>query len=544
MKSKRICIGIISALLPLALLAQTENWVYRYNGLGNGDDGARSTAYGFDGNIYAAGYSRGTSTDFTVIALTNMGDTNWVFRYNGPVDATDDAYSIDYGIDGNLYIAGGSYFTVGRATDFTVVSLACSGAERWVYLYDGGGSALDIAYSIACGADSNIYAAGNCWTGGGHYWDFTIISLPPSGPSANWVYKYDGPGSEMDNSDAAYSIVYGSDGNIYAVGKSYGTGTWRDFTVVSVTSSGAERWVYRYNGSANLDDVARSVTYGGDGNIYVTGFVRNSNDDIVVVSLPSSGPPANWVYLYNGLGNGNDAASSITYGLDGNVYVAGYSTGSGTYEDFTVISLTPTGSERWVYTYNGLADTTDMAASIIYGLDGNIYVAGQSTGNLGGSDFTVISLDTSGTERWVYRYNGPGSSHDDASSIVYGSDGNIYSAGKSYDSGTLYDFTVISLGAVGIEERDISLTSKFFYIPSVFTDNIPIRFSEPCQRPLKIILYNIYGGSVFEKEYPCTPSSLTLKDEKITRLSSGVYFIVISSDGEKYYNAMKCIKLL
>lgn len=62
---------LIGIFLPLMLLAQIENWVYRYHGPGNYDDMAYSLAYGADGNIYAAGYSDGGSTyyDFTVVSL-------------------------------------------------------------------------------------------------------------------------------------------------------------------------------------------------------------------------------------------------------------------------------------------------------------------------------------------------------------------------------------------------------------------------------------------------------------------------------------------
>jgi hypothetical protein len=39
--------------------------------------------------------------------------------------------------------------------------------------------------------------------------------------------------------------------------------------------------------------------------------------------------------------NRADGAGSIIYGFDGNIYVAGVSFGSNTYKDFTVISLNP-----------------------------------------------------------------------------------------------------------------------------------------------------------------------------------------------------------
>jgi len=49
----------------------------------------------------------------------------------------------------------------------------------------------------------------------------------------------------------------------------------------------------------------------------------------------------NWIYRYNGPGNAGDYANSLVYGVNGNIYAAGYSWSSGTYTDFTVISLAP-----------------------------------------------------------------------------------------------------------------------------------------------------------------------------------------------------------
>jgi hypothetical protein len=60
-------------------------------------------------------------------------------------------------------------------------------------------------------------------------------------------------------------------------------------------------------------------------------------------------------------------------------------------------------------------------------------------------DFAIVSLDSLGNERWVYIYNGPGNSTDEASSIMYGPDGNLYTTGGSSDVGTGTDIIVISL---------------------------------------------------------------------------------------------------
>jgi uncharacterized delta-60 repeat protein len=448
---------IILLLLPLGLHGQIENWVYHYDGSGDGSDKAWSIVYGQDGNIYAAGCAYGSTSlrDLTVISLTSDGDTNWIYCYNGPNNTFDEAWSIDYGQDGNIYAAGYS-FGIGTSNDFTVISLASTGDTNWTYRYNGSGSSYDIAYSVVYGQDGNIYAAGYSH-GSGSACDFTVISLASTGDT-NWTYRYNGSGNSFN---VALSIVYGQDGNIYAAGYSTDSVTSRDFTVISLTSNGDTNWTYCYNGPGDSHDEAWSIDYGQDDIIYAAGYSRGVglDNDFTVISLASTGD-TNWTYRHNGSADGADYANSIVCGHDGNIYTAGVISNINTAEDFAVVSLTNHGSENWVYTYDGPAPfyPIDKANSVVYGLDGNIYAAGYSMDYVTTMDFTVISLTSAGDENWIYRYTGPQDSDDEANSIVYGQDGNIYASGFIYvDFGS--DFAVISLcyldvGTISIDIQD------------------------------------------------------------------------------------------
>jgi hypothetical protein len=256
-----------------------------------------------------------------------------------------------------------------------------------------------------------------------------------------------------EQSGEAYSNVYGGDGNVYATG-SMGTGIGRDFFIVSLDDLGNERWTYTYDGTASDADEGRSITYGGDDNIYVVGFTTDSSTlkDIAVISIDTLGNEK-WLYTYDGTASGADQGTAIVYGADENIYVAGFANGAGTGKDFVVVSVDTTGSEKWVYTYDGTASSDDEALSIIYGSDGNIYAAGYSTETGHNKDFMVVSLDSAGNENWVYLYNGSSSpsQEDRARSIVYGLDGYLYAAGFSTEAGTRQDFTVISLDVTGNE---------------------------------------------------------------------------------------------
>jgi uncharacterized delta-60 repeat protein len=375
------------------------------------------------------------------LATIAMGQAErWVHRYNGPGNGDDYAYAAVYGADGNIYVAGYSTGS-GTGEDFTVISLTPTDSERWVYRCNGSGNGDDAAYSLVFGPDSNIYAVGTS-SDSGTGTDFTVISLTPAG-TERWVYRYDGPG---DSADGGNDLVYAADGNIYAAGGSRGSGTGNDFTVISLTPAGSERWVHRYNGPGNANDYAMRLIYGADGNIYAAGYSTgiDSGWACTVISLTPA-DSERWVYRYSGPGIGYYYATSLVYGADGSIYLAGSSMGIANNSDFTVISLTPAGSERWVYRYNGPGNGDDEAYSLGYGADGNIYAAGGCVDSVTDYDLTVISLTPADSERWVYRYNGPANSWDLAYSMVCGPDGNIYAAGLSPGMGTAGDLAVASL---------------------------------------------------------------------------------------------------
>jgi uncharacterized delta-60 repeat protein len=531
---------IILFSLSSISFSQIERWVYQYNGTGNNRDEGSSIVFGVDGNIYLAGMSigNGSDSDFVVISLTSSGQERWVYRYNGIGNSGDKANSLVYGLDGNIYAAGFSNGDTSQQ-DLLVVSLTTSGNERWVYRYNGSGNAWDVAYSIVYGEDGNIYIAGSIYDASTSS-DFTVISLTSNGNQC-WIYRYNGLGNGWDK---ASSLVYGNDGNIYVAGFSLGSGTYYDFTVISLTSNGSRRWVYWYNGPGIDWDDAYSITYGADGNIYVAGMSYNFLSDIIVISLTAGGNQR-WIYRYNGPGNNEDIAYSIIYGLDDNLYVAGKSEGYGTEEDLVLISLTPSGSERWVYRYNGSGISGDIAYSVVYGSDGNIYSAGR-TNNIGThADFTLVSLTSTGSERWIYKYNGSSNQGDEARSLVNGPDGNIYAAGLSNDSLTYVDLTVISLDpTIGIEEQYPQIIGNKFYlsINTFQNQNLVYSLSLPKPSTVSLFLYNLSGQKILS--WQISASQDTSQYAKILpNLSRGVYFLKAEVLGKGYKDSKKLIFL-
>ncbi len=285
---------------------------------------------------------------------------------------------------------------------------------RWIYTFNGSQNMIDDAYGVIMDPGGNICAAGYS-TESGASAEVRVISLNPAGDT-NWTYRY---GGSSTSNDRAHAITVGSDGNIYVAGRRSS-----NFLAVSIDTAGTQNWATpQYNGYA--DD----VVYGNDDNLYLAGRSSATGSNFGVVSYTNTGS-LRWEYWYNGLQNAEDHARALTYGIDGNIYAAGYSTDSNYVQNVLVISLTTSGDTNWTYHYSGNGVFDQRAEDIICGPDGNLYIAGYISDAVTHYDFTVISLDTLGAERWVFTYDASGW-YDIAYALVYGDDGNIYAAGET-----------------------------------------------------------------------------------------------------------------
>lgn len=518
--------------------AQTERWIYRYNGQYNWHDGANSVVFGADGNIYAAGSSKssGRGDDFTVISLDTAGNERWVYLYGTSDTLSDVAISVVFGLDGNIYAAG--YHKPEK--DLLVVSLDVAGNERWTYLSDSTIEHWEEVCSIIYGADGNLYIAGmsNIL---GNWGDFTVMSLNANG-NERWLYRYGGSANHWDK---AQSLVYGQDGNIYAAGRSTNGIDNEDFTVISLDTAGNERWVHIYDRFPNNPlslDRAHSISCGIDGNLYVAGVTTNDtlggwpwySEDFTVVSLDTAGNER-WIYHYNGPAMFGDGALVVVCGLDGNIYAAGFTWVNFQYEDVIVISLDQSGVERWVYTYNGHKYNHDGARAICYGQDNQIYVAGSSHDWIyyEDSECLAISLDTSGAENWVYRYHGSVVYYDRFLSTAYGIDGNVYLAGHSSDSLTHIDFTIVSLDpSVGVEEQGFAhkVATHVWIAPNPIRREMYVRYTLGEDQIVSISVFDATGRLISHIIDERQNAGHYLKKFDMSNLPQGVYFVRMDTD--------------
>ncbi|UCF43719.1 MAG: SBBP repeat-containing protein, partial [Planctomycetota bacterium] len=409
-----------------------EEWVARYDGPGNSDDGATAIAVDDSNNVYVTGYSIGDGTggDYATIRYgPDSNETIWVARYNGPTNDGDVASAIAVDDSNNVYVTGQSD---GGATGYDYATIKydpADGNELWSARYNGPGNGSDEGWDIAVDDSNNVYVTGGSY-GDGTGDDYATIKYDPVDGNELWVARYNGPGN---GGDVALAIAVDDSNNVYVTGRSWGNGTDHDYATIKYDpADGNELWVARYNGPGNSSDEGWDIAVDDSGFVYVTGRSNGTGDDYATIKYDPADGNELWVARYNGPGNGQDEAQAIAVDDSNNVYVTGGSYGSGTDHDYATIKYDlADGNELWVARYNGPGNDIDVAHAIAVDDSNNVYVTGVSYGDSTDEDYATIKYDPNGNQLWLDRYNGPVNGIDYATGIAIDDMGNVYVTGES-----------------------------------------------------------------------------------------------------------------
>jgi hypothetical protein len=320
---------------------------------------------------------------------------------------------------------------------------------EWIHFL--GTSEDEKSWGITHGTDGSIYIAG--------FSQGNLDGQANSGASDAFITKYNQSGTKSwtrligtSADDRAYEIKTGVDGSIYLAGTSGGNLDGQinlgfiDVFVVKYTAEGNKAWTRLLGSERN--DYAAALTTSLDDSIYVAGYtdgnldgqVNSGSSDAFIAKYGSDGTKI-WTRLLGT--SGEEYAEALTTGLDGSIYVSGNTSknldgqlNSGDIDAF-VTKFNSGGTKIWTR----LLGTSgyENATALTTGLDGSIYVSGSTTGSLDGqinsgkADAFITKFNPDGSKAWTRLLGG--TNYERANSLIAGNDGAIYVAG--YTDGNL-----------------------------------------------------------------------------------------------------------
>lgn len=389
-------------------------WAARYNGPANGNDYDAALAVSQNGNtVFVTGRSQGagSASDYVTVAYRAATGTRlWVSRYNGPGNGNDGAKSVAVSPSGGVVFVTGESAGKTSGNDYaTVAYAAATGTQLWVGRYNGPGNGGDLAKSVAVSPRGTVFVTGSS-KGRSSGTDYATVAYNGTTGTRLWISRYNSQASRFDG--AVFVAAGPGGGKVFVTGESIGRTSGMDYATVAYhAATGAQVWVKRYNGPSNRDDVASfaAVSPRGD-TVLVTGTSNSVGLDIfdarmahadaaptpdyATVAYSASTGARLWASRYDGPGHGLDFATSVAVSPSGRrAFVTGFSIVTGSAADYATIAYdTASGAQVWTRRYSGPAKRSDAASGLVVSTrGGTVYVTGTSTGRTSGQDYTTIA---------------------------------------------------------------------------------------------------------------------------------------------------------
>jgi uncharacterized delta-60 repeat protein len=529
MKTKFFLILLISILFSAVQNAQvSEQWNALYY-WPYGTYGVRLNSIALDnnGNVYVAGYrhNSGSSYDYLTVKYNSSGVTQWAAVYNGPGNGSDIAVSVQLDNTGNVYVTGTSYGGSGSNLDYATLKYNSNGALLWIARYNGPGSYLDQAEKISVDAGGNVLVTGRSFNVLNSNEDYLTVKYNSAG-ALQWTARYNGTGNSTD-----WPLDLKTDylGNTYVTGLSNGNGTYRDYATVKYNSSGSQLWVSRYNGPGNYDDVGKSIALDNSGNVFITGWSYGSGtySDAATIKYNNLGSQL-WAARYNAPGNPpTQAGYSVAVDGSGNVFVGGIDDG------FLVLKYNSVGIQQWSARYSGIANYNEDFTKMVIDNYSNVYITGWSWGSANDVDIATVKYNSSGTQQWRIRKNV--GTYDRVEGIAVDGFGNVYITGGFGNIGSNAMFTGYTIKYGSAVRGEILLTEiPDNYLlhqnyPNPFNPNTNIRFELPLESNAKIEIFNSIGELMETLIDEMLQPGIYDINWNASGLSSGVYFFKLTA---------------
>ena len=434
---------------------------------------------------------------FLSMSFAQQPTLEWVKGMGGSL-SEDVGRSIGVDANGNVYTTGNFRATVDfdpsagvdsktavGDKDVFIQKLAADGSFVWAKQM--GGTGEDIAYGLEIDALGNVYTIG--------LFEDTVDFDPNAGVQALisgvgrnvFIQKLDPNGNFLwvkqigvTGRCVAYASATDAQGNLYLTGDFSGTVDFDpSMNNQSLTSNGGvDGYVLKLDANGNFVWVKQVGSVGGDGgrgiatdangNIYTTGYFRNTVDfdpnaatfnltsagdtDIFIQKLDANG---NFVWAKRMGANSDEMGNAIVIDQSNNVYTTGYykrnvdfDPGAGTFTLTASISqqanvfvqkLDANGNFIWA---RQLGDTgEDIAFALAVDQQNNIYTTGHFEGTVdfdpnagttnltsnGVEDIFIQKLDSNSNLIWVQHFGGTSSDYSNA--LALDANNNLHTTG-------------------------------------------------------------------------------------------------------------------
>jgi hypothetical protein len=187
----------------------------------------------------------------------------------------------------------------------------------------------------------------------------------------------------------------------------------------------------------------------GNNDVIVTGYSTGSGtgNDYATIKYSSAGTPL-WTNRYARPGNGDDSAYAVAVDGSNNVIVTGSSIGTGGNYDYATIMYSSAGIPIWTNRF-GLENGPDRAWAVAVDHSNNVIVTGSSYGGRSSPDYTTIKYSSAGVPLWTNRYNGPSNGGDYAFAVAVDAGNNVIVTGYSDGGKGNDDYATIKYSSTG-----------------------------------------------------------------------------------------------
>jgi hypothetical protein len=390
---------LMEQLEPRVMLSATI-WTQQFGS--TADDYPQSVALDGSGNSYVAGYTYGDldgvsqgNADAFLTKIDSMGSVLWTKQFGTSEYDYGEGVAVDG--SGNIYVVGETegdlVGTNAGEADVFIRKFNSSGATLWTRQF--GTPEYDWSPAVAVDGSGSVYVVGD--TGGD-------LGGPNAGTRDDmFLRKYNSSGTEQwtkqfgtNKDEDADDVAVDSSGKIYVTGDTDGAFKGKnagedDVFLRKFNAAGKTLWTKQF-GTPKDDDVER-VAIDDSGNIYLAGDTegdlagRNKGDDDGFLRKFSPSGATLWTRQF-GTAQDEDTEGVAVDGA-GRAYVVGNTQGSMSganagEDDIYVRKFSSSGGTLWTRQFGTSAD--DDAQAIALDGNGNAYVAGDTEGDLGGTN--------------------------------------------------------------------------------------------------------------------------------------------------------------